>query len=133
MTMTTGWGTGSGRRALLASPTGERHTLGLITFGIALARRGWRITYLGGDTPASSLTHAAAKTDPAAIVLASSRAHWFLREAEALALLGAKHRVCIAGQGATAAVARRINAERLTDDPVTAASVIASRRQNRPA
>jgi DNA-binding transcriptional MerR regulator len=31
-----GWGAGSGRRALLACPAGERHDLGLVCFGLAL-------------------------------------------------------------------------------------------------
>ena len=37
--------------ALLACPSGERHTLGLVCFGLVLADRGWRIAYLGADTP----------------------------------------------------------------------------------
>src|SRR3954467_5708102 len=58
LNLTRGWGTGDGPRALLACPQGERHPLGLLAFGIALSRRGWRITYLGADTPASSVAHA---------------------------------------------------------------------------
>src|SRR3954462_648307 len=68
LSLTRGWGSGSGPRALLGCPEGERHTLGLLAFGLALSRRGWRITYLGGDTPTASLAHAAAKTAPATTV-----------------------------------------------------------------
>jgi methanogenic corrinoid protein MtbC1 len=32
-------------------PPGEQHDLGLIAFGLALRAHGWRITYLGQDTP----------------------------------------------------------------------------------
>ena len=36
---------------LLACASGEQHDLGLIALGVALRARGWRITYLGQDTP----------------------------------------------------------------------------------
>lgn len=133
MSMTRGWGTGSGPRALLACPSGERHTLGLVTFGIVLARRGWRITYLGADTPVASLSHAAAKTTPAATVLAASRPRWFARAAGELGTLAAKQRVCVAGAGASKQLGRRIGAELLTGDPVMAAMELSSVKQDRPA
>ena len=59
-----GWGRGAGPRALLACPEGERHDLGLIAFGLALRERGWRIDYLGPDTPVESIEEAARRTDP---------------------------------------------------------------------
>lgn len=133
MTLTRGWGSGSGPRALLACPAGERHTLGLITFGIVLSRRGWRITYLGGDTPAASLAHAAAKVAPAAIVLAASRPSRYTREADELAAVAAAHRTAIAGAGATPRLASRLGAELIQSDPVTAASELAAQKKNRPA
>jgi MerR family transcriptional regulator, light-induced transcriptional regulator len=134
MSLTRGWGTGSGPRALLACPAGERHTLGLLIFGIALSRRGWRIVYLGADTPASSLAHAAAKVEPALTVLAASRSQWYSRESDALAKLAAKRRLCIAGAGASERLANRLGAEHLAADPVTAAGDLeASPKQNRPA
>ena len=42
-----GWDRGTGPRALLACPSGERHDLGLIILGLALRERGWRVTFLG--------------------------------------------------------------------------------------
>ena len=42
---------GSGPLAVLACLPGEQHDLGLIAFGLALRARGWRIVYLGADTP----------------------------------------------------------------------------------
>ena len=68
-----GWDGGSGPRALLACPSGELHDLGLICFGIALRGHGWRITYLGADTPQSTLIEAAAQLTPNIIVLAATR------------------------------------------------------------
>ena len=110
-----GWGRGDGPRALLACPAGERHDLGLIAFGLALRDRGWRIHYLGPDTPVESLEEAAQRTDPAVIVVSAVRSE----PLEQLAALTTRHRVVIAGAGA--ASARVPRAERLTTDPVTAA------------
>jgi methanogenic corrinoid protein MtbC1 len=46
-----GWDAGLGPRAVLACPPGELHDVSLILFGLALRRRGWRITFLGANTP----------------------------------------------------------------------------------
>ena len=110
-----GWGRGDGPRALLACPEGERHDLGLIAFGLALRDQGWRIHYLGPDTPVESLEEAAQRTDPAVIVLSAVRSE----PLEQLAALAARYRVVIAGAGAASARVEGI--ERLTTDPVTAA------------
>jgi MerR family transcriptional regulator, light-induced transcriptional regulator len=37
--------------AVLACAPGERHELGLMMLAIALRRDGWKVTYLGADTP----------------------------------------------------------------------------------
>ena len=50
-----GWGRGRGPHALLACVPGDQHDLGLICFGLALRAHGWRITYLGADTPLLTL------------------------------------------------------------------------------
>ena len=55
-----GWDRGGGPRAVLACAPGEQHDLGLIAFGLALRARGWRIVYLGADTPVASVADAAA-------------------------------------------------------------------------
>src|SRR4051812_37285814 len=54
-----GWDRGAGPRALLACPPGERHDVGLIILGLALRDRGWRVTFLGPDTPIGTLAAAA--------------------------------------------------------------------------
>jgi MerR family transcriptional regulator, light-induced transcriptional regulator len=133
LALTRGWGSGPGPRALLACPSGERHTLGLMAFGIALARRGWRITYLGEDTPASSLVHAATKVAPDLVVLAAVRRPWYVREADVLRDLAGRHTMLIAGAGGSERVADRLGAERLMADPVTAAAVLTARKKKRPA
>src|SRR3954453_4669704 len=133
VSLTKGWGSGTGPRALLACPSGEQHTLGLIAFGIALSRRGWRITYLGADTPVDSIEHAAAKTDPAAVVLAAADVRWFRRSEGALAELADARRVILAGAGASQSLAARVGAERLRTDPVSAAAAISRAKESQPA
>jgi MerR family transcriptional regulator, light-induced transcriptional regulator len=110
-----GWGRGAGPRALLACPQGERHDLGLIAFGLALRERGWRIDYLGPDTPVVSIEEAARGTDPSVVVLSAVRPG----PLEQVGVLAARYRVAIAGAGAAKASVHGV--ERLTDDPVTEA------------
>src|SRR3954454_3858703 len=105
LSMTKGWGSGTGPRALLACPSGERHTLGLIAFGIALSRRGWRITYLGAETPSESIAHAADEVAPALVMLAAIKPHRFTAPAPALSEIAKRHRLALAGAGATRSVA----------------------------
>jgi DNA-binding transcriptional MerR regulator len=133
LSLTKGWGSGSGPRAVLACPPGERHTLGLVTFGIALARRGWRITYLGEDTPTDSLAHAANHTLPAVVVLAAVQRRWYTRAMSGLVDVASRYRMVVAGAGATDSIVRQLGAERLDLDPVTAAARLTSRKDNRPA
>ena len=66
------WDLGSGRRALLACAPNELHDLPLIAFGIALRSRGWRILFLGVDTPYETTAAAARALDPDLVVLSSS-------------------------------------------------------------
>jgi MerR family transcriptional regulator, light-induced transcriptional regulator len=66
-----GWGRGTGPRALLACPEGEHHDLGLIAFGLALRERGWRIEYLGSNTPVTSIAEAAEAIEPELLVLSA--------------------------------------------------------------
>ena len=65
-----GWDRGSGPRAVLACPPGERHDLGLVIFGLALRDQGWRITFLGADSPPGTVVDTVRRLAPAAVVLA---------------------------------------------------------------
>ena len=66
-----GWGSGSGPLAMLACPSGERHDLGLVSFGLLLHERGWRIAFFGQDTPAVSLADTARFAQPEAVVVSA--------------------------------------------------------------
>ncbi len=65
-----GWDRGAGARAVLACPPGERHDLGLVIFGLALRELGWRITFLGADTPPETVVETVRRLEPEALVLA---------------------------------------------------------------
>ena len=64
-----GWGQGIGPAAVLACLPGEQHDLGLIAFGLALRARGWRIVYLGTDTPIETVEEVSRRLDPSLVVL----------------------------------------------------------------
>lgn len=125
MQRASGWESGPGELALLACPSGERHTLALLAFGVVLAEQGWRIAYLGADTPLRTLADAAASMDPRVVVLAAMHETRLTDNATAIEALAARHRVVLAGSGATPAVARRLRLERLEADPATAAAALA--------
>jgi len=120
-----GWGRGLGPVALLACLPGEQHELGLIAFGLALHARGWRIAYLGSDTPLDEIDRACAD-DPDLIVLAAvSRER--IRSSEArIGTLAKGRRVALGGAGAADEHAQTLGVLALTGDPVSEAERITS-------
>lgn len=119
-----GWGRGEGRIALLACAPGEQHDLPLIAFGLALRARGWRIVFLGADTPVASVAETAERLRPAVVVMSSVSGRGFRREADALSALAHEHRLLIAGAGAGGALAESLGAVLLPGDPVAAAAAV---------
>jgi MerR family transcriptional regulator, light-induced transcriptional regulator len=98
-----GWDRGLGPRVLLACAPGEQHDLGLICFGLALRERGWRIGYLGADTPIDSVASAALAFAPGFVVLSAVTAERFSAIADELRELAKATRLCLGGAGAAAA------------------------------
>jgi DNA-binding transcriptional MerR regulator len=119
-----GWGQGQGPGAVLACVPGERHELGLLAFGVALRRRGWRITYLGTDSPIGAVADTARSVLPAVVVLLSMLPDNFLDHAREIKKLAKQVQVMIAGSGATPEVARHTRTHLLDQDPVSAAGII---------
>jgi MerR family transcriptional regulator, light-induced transcriptional regulator len=115
-----GWDSGEGPRAVLACAPGELHDLGLIAFGLTLARRGWRITYLGPDTPIESLVDTAARLAPELVVVAATTKRRLTPLLEPLKAIPRRTRVAVAGAGATGIT----EPESLGGDPVAAALAI---------
>jgi MerR family transcriptional regulator, light-induced transcriptional regulator len=115
-----GWGRGIGPVAVLACAPGEQHDLGLLAFGLALRARGWRIVYLGADTPIASVADAVRSLDPSVVVVSAVAPRAFRRHAEELEQLSRDTRLCLAGSGAAGA---RVGGDvfTLSGDPVAEA------------
>jgi MerR family transcriptional regulator, light-induced transcriptional regulator len=111
-----GWGQGIGPLAILACPPGELHELGLLSFGLALRERGWRITYLGADTPLGDIAAILDEVSASIVVLAAVDTQRFLDGADEVKALATRVRVGLAGAGASAALAHRLNAESLAGE-----------------
>ena len=121
-----GWGHGLGPRAILACAPGELHDLALLAFGIVLHQGGWRIDYLGTDTPIADIIRLTATRSPDLVVIvASSQARLDDAGAPDLARLAHTAPLALAGPGVTPALAQKTGATLLTEDPVTAAQHIA--------
>jgi DNA-binding transcriptional MerR regulator len=120
-----GWGQGHGPTAVLACLPGEQHDLGLIAFGITLYRRGWRIIYLGPDTPIATIGQATERIAPDLVVLAGTVPEPFAAHADAIADLARQTMVALGGAGATAELAPRTGARLLGEDPISAAERMA--------
>ena len=119
------WGRGAGPLALLACAPGEQHDISLLAFGLLLRSHGWRILFLGADTPISTLEATAHLTAPAAIVLVAFDAALLESEATALRRLGRIAPLWLSGPGATADLPRLAHIRRLDRDLVAAADELA--------
>jgi MerR family transcriptional regulator, light-induced transcriptional regulator len=126
LSLTRKWDQGHGPRALLACPSAELHTLGLLCFGLALRTHGWRITYLGADTPIEALAELADAIRPDRIVLASHRSGAYRPIEDQLARLAARTPVALGGAGVRQPLAERLGALALEGDPISAASRVAA-------
>jgi MerR family transcriptional regulator, light-induced transcriptional regulator len=95
-----GWGLGIGPRAILACLPGEQHDLGLIGFGLALRSHGWRIVYLGPDTPIATVVDVSGLLQPDLVVLHAVSGEWLRPVVEELRALARRHRVALGGAAA---------------------------------
>jgi methanogenic corrinoid protein MtbC1 len=120
-----GWGNGRGPRALLACPPGELHDMALLAFGIVLNRNGWRVGYLGANTPMLDLIQVTSEIRPSLVVLAASTPERFAAVVPDLVLLAGIATLALAGEGATENLADATGARLITADPVTAAQQLA--------
>jgi DNA-binding transcriptional MerR regulator len=121
-----GWGQGAGPLAVLACAPGEHHDLALIAFGLALRARGWRIAYVGPDTPLETLRETAQSLGPRLVVVSATAPRHLSRLGDELAALGRDAPLALAGAGATPALAEAAGAALLSGDPVTEADRVAT-------
>jgi MerR family transcriptional regulator, light-induced transcriptional regulator len=124
-----GWRRGVGPVALLACLPGEHHDLGLIAFGPALRSHGWRIAYLGADTPLDTLERAAEAIAPAFLVVSATSDERISPVARQLQALAKRYRVGLGGAAVAAADANRLGVLDLRGDPIAEAERIATLEQ----
>jgi len=98
-----GWGLGLGPSVVLACAPGEQHDLGLIGFALALRSRGWRIVYLGADTPLESVVDAARSSAPVFVVVSSVSRRTLEEHRRQIEEIAGDFRVCVGGAAAEAA------------------------------
>jgi methanogenic corrinoid protein MtbC1 len=121
-----GWGRGVGPRAVLAGAPGEQHDLGLIAFGLALRARGWRVAFLGQDTPLEDVADVARTLEPALVVVTATARERLAANTRQLSALAEIAPLALAGAGADAVVAEQAGGRLLEGDPVAAADALVS-------
>ena len=131
LALSRGWDHGLGPRALLTCGPGEQHTIALIAFGIALHNLGWRITYLGADTPIAMTAAAATQLQPDLITLSISIKDHLPPEQQLHRLLSSRWPLALAGPGTTKRHAEQSGARHITEDPITACLTITTSPQLR--
>ena len=120
-----GWGRGGGRHALLAAPPGDQHDLGLVILALALRDRGWRITFLGADTPLETVMDTASRVAPEVVVLAALLPPGDAPR-EAMRALAKSRRLVLSGAGFDGDIASSVGGEHFTGGPLEAASYLAN-------
>jgi DNA-binding transcriptional MerR regulator/methylmalonyl-CoA mutase cobalamin-binding subunit len=125
-----GWGCGLGPPIVLACAPGEQHDLGLIAFGLALRGRGWRVVYLGADTPLTSVADAAQASAAVFVVVSAVTPKPFRAHGDELRTLAHRQRLCLGGAGAAEA-ALDVGAEILSGDPVEEAERVTALLETR--
>ena len=117
-----GWGLGLGPTAVLACLPGEQHDLGLIAFGLALRSRGWRIVYLGTDSPIETVEQVARQLDPSLVVLTAVSSERVRPVLPALQALTGRHRLALGGAAAANGTLQVSDALALSGDPIAEAA-----------
>jgi len=119
------WSRGGGPLALLACAPGETHDISLLAFGLLLRSHGWRILFLGADTPISTLAQTAKTTRPALAVLTSFDPALLQAEKTALRRLSKIAPLVLSGPGASDTLCAQLGVRRLDGDLIAAANEIA--------
>ena len=119
------WSRGAGPLAVLACAPRERHDMGLIAFGLVLRSHGWRILFLGANTPVETLASAAAAMKPRLVVVASMDGSLLEAVRAELRRLARSAPLVLSGAGASDELCKRLRVDRLDGDLVAAAEKVA--------
>jgi DNA-binding transcriptional MerR regulator len=117
-----GWGLGLGPVAVLACLPGEQHDLGLIAFGLALRSRGWRIVYLGPDSPIDTVADVSDEISPSIVVLNAVTRERVRPVLPKLRPLARRHRVALGGPAADDRAVEKSGILAMTGDPIAEAA-----------
>jgi methanogenic corrinoid protein MtbC1 len=128
MALARGWGRGSGPLVVLACTENEQHDIPLLLFGLVLRAHGWRIGYLGADTPLPSLVQAVRELQPAAVVVSGTTRGSLDGQSAGLQEVAFLAPLFVAGAAASESIALRAHATYLDGDLFAAADVLAARR-----
>lgn len=126
LTVSRGYGRSDGRRAVLACLPEEHHCLGLASFGLALRDLGWRVTYLGGDTPLDAVADAAGTVRADVVVLAAVIPGVVEEAGPGVEALATEYAVVLGGPGIAADDASGLPAAVLPGDLLIAAHTLAA-------
>jgi len=119
-----GWANGSGPAFVLACPPGEEHDLGLMMFGIAMARRGARVVFLGADTPVDTMVETVRDVEPEGVVIAVTRSVPLAAAATELEAMARDVPVYVGGPGVDEGAVRGLGGRLLEGNPVAAARAL---------
>lgn len=119
------WSRGGSALAILACAPGELHDMGLIAFGLVLRTHGWRIFFLGADTPLETIAEAATAFKPQLVVVASIDEALLENLGGELRRLARSAPLVLAGGGASEELCARLRLDRLDGDLVAAAGAVA--------
>ncbi len=117
-------GPARGARAVLACPPREQHDIALVTLGVALERRGWRVVLLGANTPVASSVQAADVLDADCVVVSVTMPVVLSEIVDELKGLASSRRLMLGGPAADDGLAQQIGATILASDPITAAAAL---------
>jgi methanogenic corrinoid protein MtbC1 len=117
-----GWGLGLGPAAVLACLPGEHHDLGLIAFGLALRARGWRIVYLGTDSPIETVEEVSREVGPSLVVLTAVSSDRVQPVRAQLHALAGRHRLAVGGGAVESGALDGARVLELTGDPIAEAA-----------
>lgn len=124
------WGLGVGPVAVLACLPGEHHDIGLIAFGLALRVRGWRIVYLGSDTPLQMVQQVTRVVESSIVVVSAVRAEPLIPVLADLDALARTYRLALGGNAArTGGLDETSSFSLLTGDAISEAKRIAEMPQ----
>jgi MerR family transcriptional regulator, light-induced transcriptional regulator len=121
-----GWGLGLGPTAVLACLPGEQHDLGLIAFGLALRSRGWRIVYLGPDSPIDTVADVTRRIEPSLAVLTAVSPERVRPALPKLRELAKRHRLALGGAAAADSTLEGSGILALTGDPTAEAARVST-------